>query len=58
MALVSEPMTNHGINTTITNTCLTAGTIIMIAGCVALILSERKKQPSTIHNERDDELKF
>lgn len=42
LALVSEPLANNGVDTTITNTCLAAGTVIMIAGCVALILSERK----------------
>jgi len=42
LALVSEPMANNGVDTTITNTCLAAGTAIMIAGCVALILWERR----------------
>lgn len=42
LALGSELFTDNGVGNTITNTCLAVGTIVMAAGCVSLILSERK----------------
>lgn len=56
LALGSEVFTDNGVGNTITNTCLAVGTIIMVAGCVALILSERKNKPFIDTSIKDEVL--